>query len=109
MKIWNYSLWLSVFSVVILLITFLLPGQYSIFTWGREGAGAGRLFPVMFIIWATSLVAFAMNNIFADKGYIDNNLKMPTLLKYLPCVLGIPSFVSFIWFIVTWMKGSPML
>ena len=47
-----------------------------------------------------------MNNIFADKGYIDNNFRMPALLKYLPSLLGIPVFFSFVWFIYSWIRTS---
>ena len=108
MKTWNYSLFLSITSFCNLLITFFLPGYYSTFRWGSQGADAGKLFPVMLLIWAISLVAFAMNNVFVDKCYVDNNLKMPALLKYLPSLLSIPSFISFIWFIYTLLRGSQL-
>ena len=109
MKTWNYSLYLSLCSFIILLITFFLPGEYSIFISGREGATAGKLFPLMFFIWVASIIAFAMNNIFADKCYIDQNLKMPGIVKYLPSLLGIPAFLSFVWFLYTWIKAMRIL
>lgn len=108
MKTWNYALYMSIFSVVILIITFFLPAHYSILSWSKDGADAGKLFPLMLFIWALSLIAFAMNNVFVDKCYVDDNLKMNSLVKYLPSVLSIPVFSSFIWFLFTWLKDNPV-
>ena len=104
MKYYRYSLYLSTFSFIILLVIFLLPGRYSIFLAGKTGLGAGKLFVVMWFIWLTSLLAFALNNIFADRWYLNENLHMSQFKKYLPSLLGLPALVSFIWVVYTWLK-----
>lgn len=108
MKTWNYALYISIVSLLILIIIGFLPGHYSVFIWSKAGGNVGKLFPVMFFIWTLSLVAFAMNNIFVDKYYIDNHLQMRAVHRYLPSILSIPVFMSFIWFVFTWLKGNPL-
>jgi hypothetical protein len=105
MKTWNYALYLSLASVVFLIIIFFLPGEYSIFVSNKSGRDVGVLFPVMLLIWILSLVAFALNNVFVDKCYIDNDIRMHPLVKYLPSLFGTPVLFSFIWFLYTMMKG----
>ena len=109
MKTWKFSLYLGLCSCITLLVAFFLPGEYSIFIWSNEGVGAGRLFPIMFFIWIAAIIAFAINNVFADKCYIDHNLKMRSAQKYLPSLLGLPALLSFVWFLYTWIKQTPFL
>ncbi len=105
MKTWNYALYLSLASIVLLTLIFFLPGEYSIFVSNKSGRDVGVLFPVMLLIWMLALAAFALNNVFVDKCYIDNNIRMHPLVKYLPSLFGAPVLFSFIWFLYTMMKG----
>jgi hypothetical protein len=107
MKIWKYSLWLSVFSCCLLCVVFLLPKTYTVFIWNKFGVDAGILFPVLLISWTTALFGFALNNIFIDRAITDKKLQMSSFMKTLPSLLGLPSFGSFVWFIFRWYKGDP--
>ncbi len=109
MKTWYYSLYTSVASFLMLVIVFLLPGSYSIFILTRSGTAAGTLLPLMFIIWILSLSAFALNNVFADKCYISQDIKMHPLMKYLPSLLGVPVLGSFIWVVYKIIKEIPLV
>ena len=108
MKLWYISLLLSIVSCIILMAMCFVSDEYSVFNWSKNEVQAGVLFPVLLISWATSLLAFLFNNIFIDKRMMQINARrMPSLKAYLPTLLGIPSFTSFIWFIIRWYKGKP--
>ena len=108
MKLWKISLWLSIASCFILLIVMLLPNNFTVFTYTRIQVGMGVLFPVLLVSWTLALFGFAVNNVFIDKSIIDKNApKMSGLKTYLPTILGLPAYVSFLWFIVRWYKGKP--
>jgi hypothetical protein len=107
MKIWRYSLWLSIISCTILFIIFLLPRSYSVFVWSKFRVDAGILFPVLMVSWTAALFGFALNNIFIDRSVTDKKLQMTAFIKCLPSLLGIPAFISFVWFIYRWYKGDP--
>ena len=104
MKYWKYSLYFGIFSFAVLVVIFISPANYTIFIFDKTGLGPGKLFGVIWLIWITALLAFALNNIFADKWYMDENLRMNQLQKYLPSLTGIPAFISFVWFLYTWLK-----
>ena len=107
MKLWQISLWFSIASCVILLVVMLLPDNYTVFVWVKSQVGPGVLFPVLLISWTTALIGFACNNIYIDKSLFDKNAKkMPPLKTYSPTLLGIPAFLSFIWFVFKWYKGG---
>src|ERR1700712_6078136 len=99
MKLWTYSLWLSIFSCCLLCTICLLPAAYSVFIWGVAQIDAGVLFPVLLMCWTAALFAFALNNIFIDKAVADRSIKMGTFLKCMPSLLNIPALFSFVWFI----------
>ena len=107
MKIWRYSLWLSVISCSLLCVVFLLPNTYSVFVWNKLRVEAGILFPVLLVAWTTALFGFALNNVFIDRSVADRKIQMTTFLKCLPSLLGIPAFFSFVWFLYRWYKGDP--
>ncbi len=107
MKLWRYSLWLSLISCTILCIVFLLPANFKIFIWSKERVDAGILFPVLLVSWTTALFGFALNNVFIDRAVTDTKIKMTDFMKAVPSLLGIPAFFSFIWFIFRWYKGDP--
>lgn len=106
MKCWKYSLYLGIFSFASLVIIFLLPDHYSIFIRNKAGLDAGKLFPLMWLIWLTALAAFAVNNIFADSIFYQDDLRMSRFKKYLPTFLGLPAFISFIWTVFCWIKNN---
>ena len=106
MKIWKYSLYLSIFSCASQVIILFLPDQYSIFIRNQSGLNGGKLFPVMWLIWLSSLAAFAINNIFADNLFYNENISMSGFKKYLPTFLGLPAFFSFMWTVYSWVKTS---
>ena len=108
MKLWYYSLLLSVVSCVLLLVIYFLPDDFTIFVWSKSQVNAGVLFPVLLVSWLTSILAFAANNIFIDKNIFEKKpVKMSSFKLYLPTLLGVPGFSSFIWFIIRWYKGKP--
>ena len=107
MKIWTYSLWLSITSCILLAIIFLLSNTYGVFIWNKLRVDPGVLFPVILLSWATALFAFGLNNIFIDKSLLNKEVKMTDLRKHLPSLLVIPAFISFGWFIYRWYKGDP--
>ncbi len=107
MKTWKIALGIGFISTLILVIVILLPKNYTVFSLSEQGVDIGALFPVMLCIWILALIAFAINNVFVDKYYIDNNLKMHPFLRYLPSIIGIPVFISFIWFLCTWLVTNP--
>jgi uncharacterized membrane protein len=108
MKLWKISLWLSITSCVILLIIFILPDNFTVFSYTKSEVGAGVLFPVLLLSWTFALFGFAVNNVYIDKTILDKNAKrMPGLKTYLPTLLGLPAFISFLWFIIRWYKGKP--
>ena len=107
MKLWKYSLWLSIFSCILLFIVFYLTPEYNVFIWRQFRLDAGILFAVLLLSWTTALFGFALNNVFIDKALTDKNIKMPANIKCLPSILGVPSFLSFIWFIYRYYKGNP--
>jgi len=107
MKLWMYSLWLSILSCCLLGIICLLPSGYNVFVWGKAQVEAGVLFPVLLLCWTAALFAFALNNIFIDKAVADRGITMGTFLKCLPSLLNIPALLSFVWFIYRWCKGKP--
>lgn len=107
MKIWRYSLWLSVVSCCLLCVIFLLPPAYSVFIYTKFRVDAGVLFPVLLVSWTTALFGFLLNNIFIDRSITDKKIQMSAFMKGLPSLLGIPSFFSFVWFIFRWYKGDP--
>ncbi len=110
MKLWYVSLVLSITSCIILLVVCLLPDPYSVFAWSKTQVEAGILFPILLISWTTALLGFLFNNIFIDKTMMERNASpMPAFKSYLPTLLGIPAFTSFIWFIIRWYKGKPHL
>ena len=108
MKTWYYALYTSLASFVLLMLVLFLPRQFSVFTWSKSGTSAGNLLPLMFIIWLLSLAAFALNNVFVDKCYISQDMKMHPLLKYLPSLFGMPVLFSFIWVVYRVVKELPM-
>jgi hypothetical protein len=68
----------------------------------------GVLFPVLLIAWTLALFGFAVNNVDIDRSILDKNApKMSGLKKYLPTILGLPAYISFMWFIIRWYKGKP--
>ena len=107
MKYWKYSLYLSILSFASLMVILFLPGNYAIFIRNITVIEAGKLFPVMWFIWVMALFAFGLNNVFADKWYINDNIQMPQIKKYLPSLLGLPALISFIWFLYSWLKYLP--
>lgn len=108
MKLWYYSLWLSITSCVLLLIIYFLPDDYTIFIWSKNQVDSGVLFPVLLLSWLTALLGFAINNIFIDRNMVDKDpKKMSRFKSYLPTYLSLPGFSSFIWFIIRWYKGKP--
>lgn len=108
MKLWYYSLVLSVVSCVLLLVIYFLPNDFTIFIWSKHQVDAGVLFPVLIISWLTAILGFAANNIFIDKNMFEKKpVKMPSGKLYLPTILGIPGFSSFVWFVIRWYKGKP--
>jgi len=108
MKLWKISLWLSVASCFILLIVILLPNNFTVFTYTKTQAGMGILFPVLLVSWTLALFGFAVNNVYIDKSIVDKNApKMGGFKTYLPTILGLPAYISFLWFIVRWFKGKP--
>lgn len=107
MKIWRYSLWLSIFSCCLLCVSFFLPQSYTVFIYTKFRVDAGVLFPVLLVSWTTALFGFLLNNIFIDKSITDKKIQMSNFMKGLPSLLGIPSFLSFVWFIFRWYKGDP--
>ena len=108
MKLWRYSLWLSIISCLLLLIIYFLPDNFTIFIWSKSQVDAGLLFPVLLISWMTAIFGFAVNNVFIDKNIVAKKPeKMSSFKLYLPTLLGIPGFSSFIWFIIRWYKGKP--
>jgi len=111
MKYWKYSLWLSILSFTILIISLLLPASYSVFVWKKFGVDAGILFPVLLASWVMSLFAIAYNNIFADEIYLHKTNEaneMRRLKKYLPSLLSLPALISFVWFCCRWFIGKPV-
>ena len=108
MKLWYYALWLSIASCILLLIVYFLPPDFTVFIWNKSQVDAGVLFPVLLVSWTAALFGFALNNIFIDKSIVDRNAKkMNGLHAYLPSLLGLPAFFSFMWFIIRWYKGKP--
>ena len=107
MKIWIYSLRLSIFSCGLLVVMYLLPRTYGVFIWSKSGVDPGILFPVLLVSWTAALFGFALNNIFIDKSLIDKKVQMPESKKYLPSLLAIPAIISFGWFIYRWYNGDP--
>ena len=110
MKLWYVSLILSIVSCIILLVICFLPANYTVFNWTKTQVEAGVLFPVLLISWTAALFGFLFNNIYIDKSMMEKNAKqMNTFKSYLPSFLGLPAFLSFIWFIIRWYKGKPNL
>lgn len=110
MKLWYVSLGLSIVSCIILLVMCFLPDTYAVFNWSKTEVQAGVLFPVLLVSWTAALLGFLFNNIFIDRSLMERNVKpIPAFKAYLPSLLGIPAFISFIWFIVRWYKGKPNL
>ncbi|HMO63528.1 MAG TPA: hypothetical protein PKC39_15890 [Ferruginibacter sp.] len=108
MKLWRYSLLLSITSCLLLLIIFFLPDSFTVFEWTKAEVNAGVLFPVLLLSWLTALLGFAANNIFIDKNIVAKEpVKMSYMKQYIPTWLSLPGFSSFIWFIVRWYKGRP--
>jgi hypothetical protein len=108
MKLWRISLWLSIASCSILLVIFCLPSSVTVFSYNAKEVGPGILFPVLLLSWTCSLFGFAFNNIYIDKSIGDKfAAKMSHFKLYLPSILGLPAFMSFIWFIIRWYKGKP--
>jgi|GEM_PF-1302781 len=108
MKLWKISLWLSVASCSILFIIVLLPGNFTVFTYTKTQIGMGVLFPFLLIAWTLALFGFAVNNVYIDKSIVDKDAKKMSGLKmYLPTILGLPAYISFLWFIIRWYKGKP--
>ena len=108
MKYWKYSLWLSIFSLIILVISALLPTSCSVFVWSEDRVGPGVLFPVFLAGWLSSLFAVAISNIFINPIYSQDAIKIEGLKKYTPTLLSIPGLVSFLWFCCRWLMGKPM-
>ena len=107
MKLWRISLWLSIASCIVLLFVCFLPSNYSVFVWMKQQVQPGILFPVLLVSWTLSLLGFAFNNIYIDKSLFDKVAKkMPAHKTYLPTLLGIPAFLSFIWFVIKWFKSA---
>jgi hypothetical protein len=108
MKLWKISLWLSIASCLLLLLVMLLPDNFTVFSYEDKQAGMGVLFPVLLVSWTLALFGFAVNNIYIDKTIVDSKAKQMSNPKtYLPSMLGIPSYFSFVWFIIRWFKGKP--
>ena len=108
MKLWKFSLWLSILSCTLLCIVFLMPSTYRIFIWREHGmVDAGILFPLLLVSWTTALVGFALNNVFIDRTISDSKIKMTEFVKAVPSLLGLPAFFSFVWFLFRWYKGDP--
>ncbi len=108
MKLWYVSIILGIVSCLILLVICLLPEGYTVFNWSAHQVQAGVLFPLLLLSWTMALFAFLFNNIFIDKKMMERNIKpMPSFKAYLPTLMGLPAFTSFIWFIVRWYKGKP--
>jgi hypothetical protein len=108
MKLWYISLWLSIASCLLLLLVFFLPADFTVFIWTKTQVEAGVLFPVLLVSWTLALFGFAVNNVYIDKTILDKNAKKMTgIITYLPSLLGLPAFFSFLWFIVRWYKGKP--
>lgn len=110
MKLWYVALGLSITSCLILLVIVFLPDSFTVFNWTKSQVEAGILFPVLLVSWTVALFGFLFNNIFIDKTMMDSKVKqMPAFKTYLPSLLSIPAFGSFIWFIIRWYKGKPNL
>ena len=107
MKYWKYSLWLSIFSCVLLLVIYFMPDSFTVFKYSKNQVDNGVLFPLLLLSWMSSIFGFALNNIFIDKHYSAKGPQMPRLKKYSPTLLGFPAFFSFIWFLFRWYKGKP--
>lgn len=108
MKLWKISLWLSIASCLLLLIIFILPDNFTVFSYENKQVGMGVLFPVLLVSWTLALFGFAANNIYIDKTIGDPKAEQMSRNKtYLPSMLGIPSYISFVWFIIRWFKGKP--
>jgi len=108
MKLWKISLWLSIASCLLLLIVLLVPDNLTVFTYQDKQVGMGVLFPVLLVSWTLALFGFAANNIYIDKTIVDPKAKQMSRTKtYLPSMLGVPSYLSFVWFIIRWFKGKP--
>jgi len=108
MKLWYLSLLLSIVSCLVLLIIFFLPDSYTVFNWSKSEVQAGILFPVLLLSWSTALFGFLFNNLFIDKNLMDKEAPtMQPMKAYLPTYLGIPAFISFLWFIIRWYRGKP--
>jgi len=106
MKLWKISLWLSIASCFLLLIVMLVPDNLTVFIFEDKQAGMGVLFPVLQVSWTLALFGFGANNVYIDKTIGDPKEKQMSRAKsYLPSMLGIPSYVSFVWFIIRWFKG----
>jgi hypothetical protein len=85
----------------------LLPANYSVFVWAKNQVQPGFLFPVLMVNWTTALLGFAFNNVYIDKSIFDKNArKMSGIKTYLPSLLSIPAFFSFVWFMIRWYKGD---
>lgn len=93
-------------SLAMLLLIFFFPADYTIISRSQKAIEAGRLFPVMWLIWLLALFSFALNNVFADRWYINDGLQMPQFKKYLPSLLGVPALISFGWFLYSWLKAT---
>jgi hypothetical protein len=107
MKLWYVSLIFSVASCVVLFVICFLPDGYTVFDWSKTEVEAGILFPVLLISWVTALLGFLFNNIFIDKKMMEPNSRpIPGIKAYLPTLLGLPAFSSFLWFIIRWYKGK---
>lgn len=110
MKLWYISLMLSIASCLILLVMYMLPDTYTVFSYTKSEVQSGVLFPVFLLSWTSALFGFLFNNMFIDKNIVEKDAPpMPAFKAYLPTFLGFPAFVSFIWFIVRWYKGRPNL
>ena len=106
MTYWKYSFWWGIFSFSMLLVILALSPFYSIIIWKNSGADMGILFPLLLASWFSSLFSVAFNNFFLDGFGLEQGPQMPRLKKYTPSFLSIPGFISFIWFCITWFKGS---
>jgi hypothetical protein len=97
------------FSFATLLIILVLPSSCTVFLWNQNRVDVGILFPVMLASWFAAVFAVAYNNLFMDELCLHGaHIEMARRKKYLPTLLSIPGFLSFLWFCYRWYMGKPV-
>ncbi|MEJ7626347.1 MAG: hypothetical protein WKF35_05760 [Ferruginibacter sp.] len=98
MDFYRYGIISGITSVVILIVIILSPQNYFIIESSRSYMQVGDLFPVLLLSWLFSTIALAFNFIYIERLHMNVFIPVARHKKFLPSILSVPSFISFLWF-----------